>query len=123
MPNNKQNEGLIYLASPFTSEDKNLEYKRYEQVVQVLAKLTLQGYAVFSPIAHSYRAAKLLGLDGSWEFWQPVDIALLNRSDKLMVLCLEGWEDSVGVRAEIDHARERGDNGIPVEYLDFRDFE
>jgi nucleoside 2-deoxyribosyltransferase len=76
----------------------------------------LEGNAVFSPIAHSHGVADYMPehirLNG--DFWMEQDLPLLAKCDEIVVLCLEGWEQSSGVQQEIAFARERG---IPVRRL------
>ena len=71
------------------------------------------GLHVFSPIVHGY-ALEVHGLPGDWEFWQGYDRLMLSRCDELAVLCLPGWRESVGVRAEIDIA---GRLGLPARFI------
>jgi len=54
------------------------------------------------------------GLPTDWAFWQHVDREHLERCDEMVVLMLDGWEESAGVQAEIRIARELGK---PVRYL------
>lgn len=49
-------------------------------------------------------------------FWLEHDLAILARCDKMIVLQLDGWEDSVGLKAEIDFATGRN---IPIEFMEF----
>ena len=43
---------MIYLASPYTHDDPNVERERYESVCTVCAKFARLGKHVYSPIAH-----------------------------------------------------------------------
>lgn len=76
-----------------------------------------RGNTVISPIAHSHGVADFLPdnlrLDG--DFWMEQDLPLLARCDEMAVLCLDGWENSNGVKKEIAFAEE---HGIPVRYLE-----
>jgi hypothetical protein len=54
------------------------------------------------------------GLPAEWSFWQRNDREMVARCDDVVVLMLEGWEESVGVREEVRIAREMGK---PVRYL------
>jgi hypothetical protein len=65
------------------------------------------GWNVFSPITHSHPLA-LCGLKGSWEFWQKIDVEYLILSERVVVLCLDGWKESTGVTAELEIARQLG---------------
>ena len=105
---------MIYLASPYSDADPAVEQARFDAVCRAAAALMRQGLLVFSPIAHSHPIARF-GLPRDWAFWQRYDIAFLAQCDELWVLMLAGWESSVGVRAEIDIAREMGK---PVRLVD-----
>jgi len=68
---------------------------------------------VFSPIVHSHPLVAF-SLPTGWDFWERIDRAYLARCDELVVLMLDGWQESTGVRAEIALAR---DLGKPVRFL------
>ena len=42
------------------------------------------------------------GLPTGWEFWEWLDRQHLHHCDRMIVLTLEGWDESHGVRAEIE---------------------
>ena len=71
------------------------------------------GKTVFSPIAHSHSIC-LLGLPLDWAFWERHDLEFLQMCDEVVVLIVDGWQASVGVRAEIVIARKLGK---PVSFL------
>ena len=105
---------MIYLASPYSHPDQAVERQRFDAVCQAAAALMRRGLAVFSPIAHSHAIARF-GLPTDWAFWQRYDRAFLAWCDELWVLTLPGWEQSAGVRAEMEIAREMGK---PVRLID-----
>lgn len=106
---------MIYLASPYSSKDPQLEEERFEAACKVTAHLiTEQGLHVISPIAHTRPIAKY-GLPGDWAFWKEYDTNLINRCDELYVLRLPGWKESVGVQAEIEIARK---GNKPITFVD-----
>lgn len=104
---------IAYLASPYSSADPAVREERFRAACRVAAVLFRAGHFLISPIAHSHVLVEH-GLPGDWNFWQSFDRALLARCDALFVLMLDGWEESVGVQAEIRIARELGK---PVRYL------
>ena len=65
------------------------------------------GMQVFSPIAHSHGIAAF-GLPGDWRYWEKYDRWFLARCDVLVVLLLDGWNQSVGIEDEIRIAVELG---------------
>ena len=104
-------ERRIYLASPYTSPDKNQRICRYGEVCLMTAQLLREGHLVFSPIAHSHPLAGY-GLPVEFEFWQRHCLSFLETwATDLWVLTLSGWQESLGVTAEIRFARE---HGLPV---------
>ena len=50
----------------------------------------------------------LADLPTGFDFWQTVDLHMLDRCDEVMVVCMDGWQDSQGVKAEIAHAKQIG---------------
>ncbi|MFO0915248.1 MAG: DUF1937 family protein [Pirellulales bacterium] len=104
---------MIYLASPYSHESPAVRQQRYGDACQAVVHLLHAGLAVFSPIVHSHPLVSY-GLPTDWSFWQRVDQEHLRRCDQMIVLMLDGWEESRGVAAEIDIARELG---LPIDYL------
>ena len=96
---------MIYLASPYSHPDPNVREQRFEAVCRVASELLRAGQHVFSPIAHSHPIANY-GLPTDWSFWESFCREQIMRCDELVVLMLDGWKLSVGVRAEIQIAEE-----------------
>ncbi len=71
------------------------------------------GFLVFSPISHTHPIAEAGDLPKGWEFWESYDRTFLEWCDRLHVLKLPGWRESIGVAAEIQIA---GQLGKPVFY-------
>lgn len=107
--------GLIYLASPYSHPDPAVQEQRFNAVCWAAARLMRDGHLIFSPIAHTHPIAQAGGLPGDWEFWRKYDHAMLDVSAELWVLRLDGWEQSQGVKAEIEYMRGRGK---PVRFID-----
>lgn len=98
---------MIYLASPYSHPDPAVREQRYQAACQATAALLRAGELVFSPIVHSHPLVAF-DLPTAWGFWESIDRAYLERCDEVVVLMLNGWEASVGVRAEIGIARALG---------------
>jgi hypothetical protein len=100
---------LTYLASPFSATGTyahQVEKERFEQVSVVAAELFRRGKHVFCPIAHSHSIKDIGGhLPGSFSFWAAFDTRMLALCDTVTVCQLSGWEQSVGVTAEIELAK------------------
>lgn len=105
---------IYYLASPYSGPEAEM-FDRHRWVCEAAALLATRGTLTYSPIAHSHAVAQVGGLSGSWEMWRDFDLSMIDRTDGLLVLMLPGWERSVGVEAEIRHARATNKS---VQYLD-----
>lgn len=106
---------LVYLAGPYSHPDPAVREGRFRALNAVSAKLMRDGLHIFSPISHTHPIALAGDLPIGFDFWQEYDKAILVTCAKLIVLRLDGWEESLGVRAEMQIAK---DIGIPVEFMD-----
>jgi len=95
---------FIYLASPYSHEMDTVKQQRYELVSETVVQLLKQDIHVYSPIVHCHELAKRFNLSGSFAFWQDYNFAMIEASAGLWVLKLEGWKESIGVKAEIKYA-------------------
>lgn len=99
---------MIYLAVPYTHSDPNVIEERFQRVTKVAGKLLGNGEVVFSPITHCHEITKLHNLPTNWEWWMKIDREYLSKCKVLYILTLDGWENSKGVNAEINLAKEFG---------------
>jgi len=106
----KSPAGFVYLASPYAHPDPAIMQTRYEAAVRVAGTLMREGVAVYSPIAHNHPIAQAVDLPRTWDFWRRMDLPILAAAKRVCVLCLEGWQESVGVgvSAELEFAQQRG---------------
>ncbi len=104
---------MIYLASPYSHPHAIVRELRYHDACLATANLLRAGQSVFSPIVHGHPLAAH-GLPTAWSYWQQFDRDHIVRCDELLVLMLDGWNQSVGVTAEIEIAAELGK---PIGYL------
>ena len=107
---------LIYLAVPYSHEDKEVRHYRFEQANKAAGKLMSDGKKVFSPISHTHPIAEVCDLPKGWDYWSEFDKAYMSHCHKIIVLCLEGWTESKGIMAELQIAYEMG---LEVEYMDW----
>lgn len=105
--------GFTYLASPYSHADLYTEVRRYYLARAATRLLLDAGFLIFSPIVYSKRL-KTAADNHDYGFWMRIDLSILERADRLWVLQLEGWDNSVGVEEEITYANSRG---IPITFL------
>lgn len=106
---------FIYIASPYSHEDPAVREERFAAVSAFTAELVREGTVAYSPIAHSHPLAVKYGLRGDFRFWMHQNYGMLCKASRMLVLCLDGWNDSDGVQAEIAFAEQCG---IRVDYTD-----
>ena len=111
---------LIYLASPYSHPDPDVLIARVAAVQRATARFIEQGHLVFSPIVHSDPIANLVAFspinhaEGELSGWMAYDFGFIDKCDAVWVLTIDGWDQSWGVRAEIEYAER---TGKPVEYV------
>lgn len=106
--------GYIYLASPYSHPDSSTRYERYLSAANAARTLLQNKLWVYSPIVHCHDMSERWGLPFDAEFWREYDRCMVQSSREIFVLCLSGWEQSVGVAGEIRLAAELSK---PVTYL------
>jgi Domain of unknown function (DUF1937) len=98
---------MIYLASPYSHSDPAVREQRFDAACATAAVLMRAGHIVFSPVIHGHPLTRL-GLPGDWLFWESQARWQLERCEEVVVLMLDGWDESDGVRAEVEIATELG---------------
>jgi len=101
-------KSLVYLACPYTHPDPEVREARFRAANQAAAVLVGAGVHVFSPISHTHPILLAGELPHGWEYWEEYDRAVLSTCLALVVLQLEGWDCSTGVRAEVAIAEQLG---------------
>lgn len=107
---------LTYVAGPYTSKTGGYEVQlqRFHALTMATVMLTnSKRWNCFSPITHSYPMHEL-GLGGDWDFWKKMDTEYLSASERIVIVTLDGWEQSTGVNAETQIAKEFG---IPIWHM------
>jgi hypothetical protein len=104
---------MIYIASPYSHESVAIMQERFEQVRDFTAELIKSNVCAFSPIAHTHEMAQTNRMPTDFQFWQDYCLSMLKKADKMVVLKIFGWEQSIGVAAEIEYCHQQG---IEVEY-------
>ena len=102
---------MIYLASPYWHDDSNIRRARAEAAACFAAEMVKQGEVVFSPVAHGCYIEQALTEEIAVEIWVKHGLAMVQFAEQMIVLMLDGYEDSRGVQGEVCEA-ERLD--IPI---------
>ena len=111
---------MIYIASPYTSSDNEVQLLRATQVAKYAAHLLKQEYQVFSPIAYGETMLYFEpDLPTNAKYWESFNFHFLKHCDELRVLMLEGWKESVGISQEIKYAKAVD---MPITYVEYPNF-
>lgn len=103
-----------YLASPYSRYYAGTE-EAFRVAAVAAAELVKAKVPVFCPIAHSHPVAVHGGLPlEDHEVWLPADKPFMETASGVVVLMIDGWNESVGVAHEIEHFERAGK---PVWYL------
>lgn len=105
---------LTYLACPYSHPDRAVRVSRFEAANRAAAALMAQGRHVFSPVSHTHPICEAGDLPLGWDFWEAYDRAILACCCEVVVLMIDGWCESKGVKAEVGIA---GELMLPVTYL------
>lgn len=115
-----QNSGtrnIVYLASPYTHEERAIKERRFRAATEAAAALIKKGYIVYSPITMTHPIDVMLAGEGATlgsNFWVSFDEAFMDACSEIFVLQIEGWENSDGIRREIEYFKKQGK---PVNYI------
>ena len=94
-----------YICTPYSHPDPAVRCQRFTEVNRFAVRLVAAGLVIYSPITHSHPLALAGELPLDWAFWQRYDREFIAMSRMVIVLKQDGWEKSVGVRAELALAR------------------
>jgi hypothetical protein len=110
-------DAMIYLAVPYLESGALTEKSliRVEAVNHHAGELIKKGFKIFSPISHGHAIAISSCLPKDNEYWWAYNRNMINCCQMVMVLTMDGWEESIGVGQEIDYAISIG---TPVVLLD-----
>jgi uncharacterized protein DUF1937 len=91
----------FYLCAPYSHPDPEVRKARYEAVCKAAGDLMCEGKTIFSPLSHTHPIQQRMREDKGHDFWMKADYPFLVAADGLIVLMLDGWQESKGVEEEI----------------------
>lgn len=94
----------IYLASPYSDPDPAIVQRRYHLVLSATASLLRDCIWTYSPIVHCHELARLHSLPTDFAFWRDYNKAMLQKANAIALLDIPGWENSKGVKDELQIA-------------------
>ena len=97
---------MIYLAQPYSHEDPAVMDMRYNSALHHCAKLITK--FVYSPIVHWHNISLEYNLSPNFAFWQELNLHMIEKANSVYVLKLHGWEQSIGLRGELEYCERAG---------------
>jgi hypothetical protein len=116
---NTDHKKKIYLACPYSHPDAAVRAERVAMANEAAGSMMESGLIVFSPLSHSHPIAETMPKIDNCDhgFWLEQDLTFLVLwADEMWVMCVNGWENSKGIKTEIDAAKIIG---MPVRYFRF----
>ena len=108
---------IIYLACQYAHPDLSVRNERFRLATNTAAKIISQGYIVYSPITMTHPLDVVLAGHhntlGS-DYWVNFDEAFMDACSEMIVLQIEGWDESLGIKREIEYFKAQGK---PIYYL------
>ncbi len=98
----------FFVAAPYDSKWATVRADRARQVSNLAAYLIGEKHTIYSPICMFHNTALAFKLPKKASFWMPQNIVGLESCQELLVFLIHGFEKSIGVRKEVEQARELG---------------
>ncbi|MEN0134238.1 MAG: DUF1937 family protein [Rhodococcus sp. (in: high G+C Gram-positive bacteria)] len=101
----------IFLACPYSHADPAVTHERFLAGNEVAGYIVESGHAVFSQVSMSHPVnLTFAGKDNAaiGRMWGPVDRVFMDAMEELIILDLPGWDQSSGIRREIEFFESRG---------------
>ena len=95
----------IFVVSPYRDERAGVTGNRVHEAAKYVAELTRKGKVCYSTVSAMHHVSVRFDLPTSWEYWKKHCEAMMANAYEVHVLCLDGWEQSEGVQAEIEIAK------------------
>jgi hypothetical protein len=106
---------FYYLATPYSKYPAGIE-EAFKVACCAAADLIREGVRVYSPIAHTHPIAVHGKIDPyAHSIWLPADAPFMHAACGLIVLRAESWEQSYGIKVEIEEFQKAGK---PIFYMD-----
>ena len=107
-------DGLIFVSMPYSAPAARTVTMRMDIWCREMARYVLRGEPVIGVLWYHFALEHEPKLGTDWAAWKAYAEALILKSSKVRVIKVHGWDQSEGVKGEIEFAEA---NGIPVEYV------
>lgn len=95
----------VFIVSPYNDDDFDVRNRRALEADIYVGVLTRQDKVCYSAISAMHHLLHILELPETWDYWRKHCEVMMMHASEVHVLCLDGWEQSEGVQAEIEIAK------------------
>lgn len=95
----------IFVISPYTSASRSIVALRVLEADLYIGELVRQGKVAYSTVSAMDHVTDICNLPNDWAYWKHHCEQMIASTYEVHVLCLDGWEESEGVQAEIEIAK------------------
>ncbi len=113
---------MIIVGGPYTHKDKKIKKARINRIANACVKLMTDGKTTLavSPLIYGLSLIEHTKsgnnkMPDSYDFWESFCLAFIEVGTEFYVLNMDGWDESNGLKSEINKAKERN---IPVYLVD-----
>jgi hypothetical protein len=100
----KNKREVIYVACPYWHRKSSVKTFRVIAASLVTSTLISEGFVALSPLTHSSMLQLNTEITKPEDVWRSHGLALLERCDRVLVVCMDGWKESEGVKLETELA-------------------
>jgi hypothetical protein len=104
----------VFISFPYAHPNTDVIRRRVQAAEEYTAKLIREGKVVYSTIIANESLVYKFGIPFDYSYWKEHCQKFVSVSSEVHVLCFDRWEESIGVKDEIETATKLG---IPVIYL------
>ena len=108
---------MIFLAAPYTGTPEEIT-SRMKLFCKIDGALMNAGIFTVAAIYKHLLFTNGVQLPSSWDYWSKYSIDLIDRCDAVVVVCMDGWGESVGTQSELGHALTTGKKVLYLTHLD-----
>jgi hypothetical protein len=102
---------MIVVLSPYSGNEKH----NFQEVLEYTGKLLRLGKKAFAPIIYGHFMKEIFGLKGDFDYWEYLT-EIFKVADEFHILLLDNYENSVGLKKEINIIEELGKYSL-IKYI------
>lgn len=108
---------LVFISSPYSHPNPEVKVQRTKDVAKMVAKLMHHDIFGLSPVLYGLSIIQHgMELPDDWQFWAKYCHEYMKACQKVYIIAMEGWAESVGVQGEIEEAIKQNKEVFVIEF-------